>query len=381
MQTITRRNFVTALAALPVGAGCVTNRLGDGRRHYTPSGLPLRRVDVSSDRVIRTVVGLRPFRAAGFVVESEKLDDKVVIHDYGHGGGGITLSWGTAHLAAELAASTRHRRCAVIGCGAVGLATARLMQRRGWAVTIYARDLPPATTSNIAGAQWSPASVFDRDAVSPGFHDQLGRAMAYSYRAFQELVGDHYGVRWVSNYLLDDRPFGDDDLFSRYVHMYPEFRELDRDEHPFPVTYARHFDTMFIEPPVYLPAVMRDYRSFGGEISIREFRDKRELARLDEPVIMNCTGLGSRALFGDEELIPVKGQLLALLPQADINYLMIYRGIYMFPRADGVLLGGTFERNEWSLTPNAAESSRILSGHAEFFRGMDDPWAPVNQPS
>jgi glycine/D-amino acid oxidase-like deaminating enzyme len=337
---------------------------------------------VSADRVIRTVVGLRPFRAGGFVVRSEKLDDKLVVHDYGHGGGGITLSWGTAHLAAELAASSEHRRCAVIGCGAVGLATARLMQRRGWAVTIYARDLPPETTSNIAGAQWSPASVFDQDAIAPAFRDQLSRAMAYSYRAFQDLVGNRYGVRWVSNYLMDDRPFPQDDLFSRYVHLYPEFRELGPAEHPFSAPYVRHFDTMFIEPPVYLPAIMRDYRLAGGNIAVREFHDRSELARLDEPVIMNCTGLGARALFGDEELIPVKGQLLVLLPQADIDYLTIYRGIYMFPRTDGVLLGGTFERNEWTLTPNAAESARILAGHEAFFHAMDDPWSrrPDHQP-
>lgn len=389
-KTISRRKVVAALAALPVAAGCAGSRLVNDRRYRTPSGLPLRRVHVAPDRVIRTVVGLRPFRAGGFVVRTEKLDDKLVIHDYGHGGGGITLSWGTAHLAAELAAASGHRRCAVIGCGAVGLATARLMQRRGWAVTIYARELPPETTSNIAGAQWSPASVFDRDAVSPAFHRQLDRAMAYSYRAFQELVGDRYGVRWISNYLLHDRPFPKDDLFSRYVHMYPEFRELDREDHPFPPPFARHFDTMFIEPPVYLPAVMRDYRVAGGDISIREFRDKGELAGLDEPVIMNCTGLGSRTLFGDDDLIPVKGQLLVLLPQPGINYLSIYRGIYMFPRADGVLLGGTFERNEWSLVPNAAESARILGAHQAFFRAMDDPWntwnagaagAPAGQPS
>jgi glycine/D-amino acid oxidase-like deaminating enzyme len=139
---------------------------------------------------------------------------------------------------------------------------------------------------------------------------------------------------------------------------------------------------MFIEPPVYLPATMRDYRLAGGNIAVREFHDRSELARLDEPVIMNCTGLGARALFGDEELIPVKGQLLVLLPQADIDYLTIYRGIYMFPRTDGVLLGGTFERNEWTLTPNAAESARILAGHEAFFHAMDDPWSrrPDHQP-
>ena len=43
---------------------------------------------------------------------------------------------------------------AVLGCGAVGLATARVLQDRGFAVTIYARQLPPDTTSNVAGAMW-----------------------------------------------------------------------------------------------------------------------------------------------------------------------------------------------------------------------------------
>src|SRR5688572_11927916 len=56
-------------------------------------GPPLPRVNVSPDRVIRTVVGLRPFRPTGFVLKSEKIDSKSVIHNYGHGGGGISLSW------------------------------------------------------------------------------------------------------------------------------------------------------------------------------------------------------------------------------------------------------------------------------------------------
>ena len=53
-------------------------------------------VKVSRDRLIRTVVGLRPFRSEGFVVEAEKLREKLLVHNYGHGGAGVTLSWGTA---------------------------------------------------------------------------------------------------------------------------------------------------------------------------------------------------------------------------------------------------------------------------------------------
>src|SRR5206468_6660062 len=109
------------------------------------------RLDGFEDRIIRTVVGLRPFRSSGFVVRTEKLGEKTVVHNYGHGGGGITLSWGTSELAVDEAWKTGEKRFAVLGCGAVGLATARLLQQRGAEVTIYAKDLPPYTTSNIAG--------------------------------------------------------------------------------------------------------------------------------------------------------------------------------------------------------------------------------------
>jgi D-amino-acid oxidase len=368
-----RRALLQSLAALPLASACAGSNF-KGPQNYTPSGLPLRRVRVSPDRVVRVVTGLRPYRPSGFVLGAEAFGDKTLIHNYGHGGGGITLSWGTSQLAVELAMHSEHRRCAVIGCGAVGLASARLLQRYGWDVTIYAKDLPPQTTSNIAGAQWSPASFFDEDAVDENFYSTLGIAMRHSYNEFQNLVGPHYGVRWVSNYLLSDSPIRDSDMRLRYPDMFPELRSLSPREHPFPATHALHFDTMFIEPPVYLPAIMRDFRIAGGRINVRAFADAAELHTLDEPVIINCTGLGSYSLFDDKEMFPIKGQLVVLKPEADINYLMINRGFYMFPRQDGVLLGGTFDKHDWSLEPDPAETARILDQHAGFFRDMEDPW-------
>src|SRR5271163_709098 len=71
----------------------------------------LARANVSPDRVIRVIAGLRPFRPSGFVVRAEKLDDKLVIHNYGHGGAGITLSWGTGLLAVREAAGWEGRDC------------------------------------------------------------------------------------------------------------------------------------------------------------------------------------------------------------------------------------------------------------------------------
>ena len=95
-----------------------------------------------------------------------------MVYNYGHGGG-IILNWGSSNLAMELALATPYKQAAVLGCGALGLTAARLMQNRGWDVTIYARDLPPHTTSNIAGGQWSATSIYERSSVNPRFMGQF----------------------------------------------------------------------------------------------------------------------------------------------------------------------------------------------------------------
>jgi glycine/D-amino acid oxidase-like deaminating enzyme len=114
-------------------------------------------------------------------------------------------------------------------------------------------------------------------------------------------------------------------------------------------------------------------RLAGARIEIRELRDRAEIATLPEPAVLNCTGLGARALFNDEEMLPIKGQLHVLLPQPDVDYLLLAQDLYMFPRRDGILLGGTFERGEWSLEPNREAEKRILDGHARIFASMSRP--------
>jgi D-amino-acid oxidase len=324
--------------------------------------------------VIRTVVGLRPFRPSGFVLRAESVDGKTIVHNYGHGGGGVTLSWGTGHMAAELVSPTGATQVAVLGAGAVGLATARLLQERGLQVTIYTKALPPDTTSNIAGAQIFPASVYDHRAVTPAFLTQMAEAARFSYRRYQLMVGEYYGVRWMPNYLMEHEPFSDDGLTGRngaLAGILPELRDLSPKEHPFPFPYVRQFDTMFVVPSVYLESMLREFRIAGGQIVVKEMRDMREVLALPRTVIVNCTGLGAKALFNDAELTPVKGQLTILLPQPEVDYATLPPdGLYMFPRRDGILLGGTHERGNWDLQPDREAEARIVSTHAGIFRGM-----------
>ena len=94
---------------------------------------------------------------------------------------------------------------------------------------------------------------------------------------------------------------------------------------------------MLIEPQTYLNALLRDFYIAGGKVVVKEFHNRREILRLPEPIIFNCTGLGARALFDDQKLGPVRGQLVVLLPQPEIDYCYLGRG-YMFPRRDGIVL-------------------------------------------
>ena len=337
-------------------------------------GLP--RVQVARDRVIRIITGLRPFRPAGFVVRAEKLDDKLVIHNYGHGGAGITLSWGTGLLAVREAAAVEARDCAVIGCGVNGLTTARLLQQRGFNPVIYAKEMPPSVTSNVAGGLWEPTTLFDHTNLTPQFRAQFGEAARLAFQRYQSLAGDYYAVRWLPLYTLANDPAvitppAPESAYSDIEPLYPEARILKRHEHPFHVPFVKRRYSMLIEPAIYLNALIRDYRLAGGKIEIREFHSARELAGLREPLVFNCTGLGSRALFGDSTMLPIKGQLVFLLPQPEIDYMTIGpNGIYMFPRHDGVLLGGSFERGVENTDIDPAVTDRILAGNGELFGGM-----------
>jgi len=359
----------TGLAALGAGlSACAGRRAGSLVWPEPPRRLA--RVHVSEDRVIRTVVGLRPYRRSGFVVRTEKVGDATVVHNYGHGGGGITLSWGTSELAVDEAWKTGEKRFAVLGCGAVGLASARLLQQRGADVTIYAKDLPPRTTSNIAGGQWSPTSVMDHDRRTTESDALLARAARLSHRSYQQLPAAEFGIRWLENYILSDEPLEEWWEQSLIRDLYPDRRELGPREHPFPSRYARRFTTMLIEPPIYLSALLREVRLAGGRIVVRELESREQVRELPERVIVNCTGLGAKALFGDEELEPVKGQLTFLLPQPEVDYMLIGAGLYMFPRRDGILLGGTFEHGVWGLDVNEEARQRIMTGHRALFEGM-----------
>lgn len=372
-----------AIIGLGLGGCASTQRWTSGTHLGAP--LVLHPIRASWDRVIRTTVGLRPHRASGFNVSASTLDSKTIIHNYGHGGAGHSLGWGTGFLAADLAMAHPDRRAAVLGCGTVGLTAARQLQRRGFDVTIYTKAVPPDTTSNMALAAFTPTSGLISSDVEPAWEAQFRRAVDIAYRQLQLLVGPNYGISWIDSFNPTENPDssgreananagggnagggGADTsrLLPAGVQQSVGRVVLGRRQHPFPSTYAIWRRQIRIEPSIYLDALVRDFLLFGGRIVIRTFDTPRDLMSLSEALIVNCTGLGARTLFSDDTMIPVKGQLTVLVPQLEVTY-----SCRAMPRSDGIALGTTQERGVETLEPNDEARTRIVEACIKFYSAM-----------
>jgi hypothetical protein len=109
--------------------GCATT--GAASLAPTPAPIALAPLRASLDRLIDITVCTRPFRAAGPRLDIERLGDTLVVHNYGHGGSGWSLSWGSSTLAVQKAMAASPREIAVLGCGALGRRPPCLPRRQG----------------------------------------------------------------------------------------------------------------------------------------------------------------------------------------------------------------------------------------------------------
>jgi glycine/D-amino acid oxidase-like deaminating enzyme len=359
-----RRRFLRQGARLLVGAAATGAGAVAAAPLDEPAGKPpfaslppLVPIRAQVDRIIDIAVCTRPFRAQGPRIEAEVRHGRTIVHNYGHGGSGWSLSWGSAYAALPLVLAGREKRIAVVGCGAIGLTTALVAQRAGLRVRIYCRERPPDVRSSAATGWWSPDSrICTTEHATAAWTRQWEVMARRSHRVFQGLLGlPGDPVEWCDGYSLSDVPFDQPHPGAAPHEAEPDYPALEsallRDlrprsvalqphEHPFPVPHARRFTQLVFNLGAYSRLLLDDFLREGGEIQHRHFESLRQLAALPERVVVNATGYGARALCKDESIVPVRGQTARLVPQPEVRYGLIHRGhnLVMVPRREGLLV-------------------------------------------
>lgn len=309
------------------------------------------------------IAGLRPYRLETFRLEPESgpVGGKFIVHNYGHGGAGITVSWGCALEVLDVLAKrgiSQSDSIAVLGAGVMGLTVATVLRERNLPVTVYAKSFPPNTTSNVAGGQWAPSMINQNDGVR--FDRILRRAFAT-----HSAKGPPFGVSHRDNYTLTRA--GNFESCPRDVIPAPrQFNHL-----PFAhLTMPGHaYATLLVEPPILLDKLSADLTASNVCMVHHEFQSLSQVSGMKETIIVNCTGLGSRQLCQDNKLHSVKGELVLLPPQGNLQYLFAGHHGYVFPRRDAVVIGGSEKFDDFSDTPDMATCRRILANMKGLFEG------------
>lgn len=353
MLTLSRR---AALASSLGGvlAGCTSPRLattpidGDVAAYGVSAFEPL---DLSARNLMKITVCTRPLREAGPRLEATEQNGRPLVHNYGHGGSGWSLAWGYAEEARRLLARARPGSVAVLGAGAIGLATATALAETGARVTVYARQFPMETRSARATGVWSPSSRIGlASAAAPGFGDLWERLARKSYARHLSYVGRSGApVEFTPRFyvrtgapepaLAEPPSSGNDflELDRRLRGLTPPWAE--REGTPFPSENGvRSGLVMTFNIAEYTRQLVEDLGAMGAKFERAEIGSPRDATALPGDALVNCSGYGAKALFGDETLVPVRGQIAWLAPQIDRLYGVIHRNVTALSRRDGLLI-------------------------------------------
>jgi hypothetical protein len=196
-------------------------------------------------------------------------------------------------------------------------------------------------------------------------------------------------VEWTDRYSLSDSAPSErhvqnrsaDELpFARYQNRVPDLtphgEELPPGSHPFPTRYATRNSSLTFNIAGYSRQLITDFLLGGGKIEPAEFHAPSELGKLPQKVIINATGYGARALWSDESIVPVRGQIAWLIPQPEVNYGVMYKNVYILARRDGIVVqdGGRGEMegyNDTNEEPNRQQAEAAVSVVAELYARMN----------
>lgn len=383
-----RRLLQSSLPASILGSGLLSACATTGSQ-----AIRLAPIRARPDRIFDIAVCTRPFRAAGPRLDSERVGSTLVVHNYGHGGSGWSLSWGSSTIAVRQAMQAGPRDVAVIGCGILGLTSAILAQRAGARVTIHAAEQLPMTRSGRATGAWTPDSrIALIGSTAPDFAATWEEMARLSFKAHRNYLGlPGTPVEWVDYYsvVADEprdgpprespppaRPASPPLPFAHYgrsiADLTPRSRKVPPELAPFQARAVYRNEFMIFNIADYGHTLLNDFFIAGGQFRHARFSHPSQIAALPQKVVIDCTGYGARALWRDDTVTPVRGQIARLIPQAEVNYGLDYKHVFVVPRRDGIVVqaveGGDMKGyGDDTETVDRAEADQAVRTLAELF--------------
>jgi D-amino-acid oxidase len=247
----------------------------------------------------------------------------------------------------------------VLGAGVSGLSCAKLLQDGGYEVEIWTKDLPENTTSSIPAAFIYPYLCNPRE-----------KAVIWSRKTLdylkQNVINDPTaGVRQMRVTEYYDESVAD----PWWVPAVDGFDRLPARDLPDQYQDSTRAGVALTDVTRYLPWLVAQVKAAGATMQVRTAASFSE-AFEDHDIVINCTGLGSIELCGDTSMYPVRGQVLSVksigLTDVECDDHGHNSLLYIVPRFDDIIVGGTAQKDDWNLDVDPADTEDILRRAASF---------------
>ncbi len=241
----------------------------------------------------------------------------------------------------------------VLGAGVSGLSTGILLLKEGYGVQIWAKDLPPNTTSNIAAAFWFPYLCNPRDKATKW----AGATLRYLK---QNALNDPKSgcVKRSMTEVFDHEV--EDPWWAQAVD---EWHRPSQDELPKGYVDGYQTEAILMDSTLYMDWLVAQYKLLGGKLEQHEVKDLND-ALAGYGIIINCTGLGSRELFNDDKVYPIRGQVVKIKSNGFVQVVADDESpngmAVIIPRINDIVLGGTTQANDWNLEVDPQDTQDIL---------------------
>jgi len=328
---------------------------------------PLRDVylttpNLSDENISRYKVGIRPYRKSGIRIESQNLDSKLIVHNYGYGGSGLTLSWGGASEVVSLLNHEKDvisyyatvKKVAILGAGVIGLSTAHELLDRGYEVTLYANEFSPNLTSNIAGGIWSPPAILDHFSTEKkSMYERMLKISTIRFMASLDSSNPEFdGITTIKGYSHRVLQNGEKVLNTLFQATSTDNEIVNVHFDNGVIKECKIFDSLAIDGKIFMDQLFAKVIAKGGKVVEKQFNSLADINALEEEIVVNCTSLGSRELFGDQEMKGARGQMIDFKPQKGVDFMFCQNvpnsnyWITIHPWEDRIILGGNFEDGE-----------------------------------
>lgn len=195
-------------------------------------------------------------------------------------------------------------------------------------------------------------------------------------KLLKDAVAPKMGISIVHGYLLSEKVVPGEQWKDEAPTCHVLTKE-ERKQFPYNPQSGCSYSGVMVECAIFIPYFTAEFIKKGGKILRQKVTNVKELFTKYD-IVINCCGMGSRELFNDKELEPVRGQVIRVKAPWIKEFIYYVcpddkgRVIYIFPNQNTLVLGGTKQHDNHDQEVQIQDRDFILKATQKVYPSLEN---------